>query len=157
MVWVNIIAVIILFFSFLGGLKEGAVKKFFSLVAVLIAIPLTGLSYRLLASLFSFLPGDNWENFIGFYITMSLIILILYFSFLIPRRLIQVFWKKGVIFRLVGGAFTILNTAIDIVVFALVIGAYPIFGWLQKAVTGSVILDWLISNLSFVEKMLPFA
>ncbi len=157
MVWVNIIAVIILFFSFMGGLKEGAVKNFFALITLLIAIPLTGISYHLLASLFSFLPGENWENFIGFYITMSLIILILYLLFLMPRRFIQIVWKKGVMFRLVGGILHLLNTSIGIVVFALVIGAYPIFGRLQQAVSGSVILDWLITNLSFIKVMLFFA
>lgn len=155
--WVNILAVIVLFFSFMGGLKEGAVKKSFSLVAVLVAIPVTGASYRVLASLFSFLPGENWGNFLGFYITMSLIILILYFSFLIPRKFGQLFWRKGGLFRLAGGALNLLNTAIDAVVFALVIEAYPIFGWLQKAVSGSGVIGWLIGNLSFVEKMLPFA
>ncbi len=157
MVWVNIIAVIILFFSFVGGLKEGAVRNFFALITVLIAIPLAGVSFNLLASLFSFLPGENWENFIGFYITMSLIILILFLLFFMLRRFIQLVWKKGVIFRLVGGILHLLNSSIGIVVFALVIGAYPVFGWLQQAVSGSVVLDWLIINLSFIKAMLPFS
>ena len=47
--WVSIIAIIILILSFLGGMKDGAVKTFSSLVALIIAIPLAGLSYRLIA------------------------------------------------------------------------------------------------------------
>ncbi len=156
MVWVNIIAVIILFFSFVGGLKEGAVKNFFALITLFIAIPVTGISYHLLASLFSFLPGENWENFIGFYITFSLIVLIMFLLFFLLRHLIQLVWRKGAMFRLVGGILHLLNSAIGIVVFALVIGAYPIFGWLQQAVSESVVLDWLTINLSFVGKLLPF-
>ena len=66
MIWVSIIALIILFFSFIGGLKEGAVKGFFSFITLIIAIPITGMSYPLLADILSFLPGQDWENFIGF-------------------------------------------------------------------------------------------
>jgi len=155
MVWVNILAVLILFFSFVGGLKDGAVKSFFSLIALIIAIPLTGISYHLLATLLSFLPGEDWENFVGFFVTLALISIILYFVFLFPRKLIQKIWNKGVLFRLIGGALNILNSAIGIVVFALLVRAYPIFGWLEQAVMDSSILSWLVVNLSFVQAMLP--
>ena len=88
-IWVNILAVLVLFFSFTGGLKEGAVKNFFSLIALIIAIPLTRVSYHLLATILSFLPGENWENFVGFFVTLALISIILYFVFLLPRKFIQ--------------------------------------------------------------------
>ena len=156
MIWVDIIAVIVLFLSFVGGLKEGAIKNSFSLIALLIAIPVTGVSYHLVASILSFLPGKNWENFMGFFITMGLIILTLYFAFLIPRRLIQKIWKKGVFVRLIGSALNILNAAIGIVVFILLVEAYPIFGWLERVVLGSGVLNWLVVNLNFISAMLPF-
>lgn len=155
MIWVSIIAALILFFSFIGGFKEGAVKNFFSLIALLIAIPLTGISYRLLANLLSFIPGENWENFIGFFITLALISIILYFVFLLPRKLIQKAWGKGVFFRLIGGALNIFNAAIGLTVFTLVLQAYPIFRWLEQAVMGSGVLTWLVVHLSFVQAMLP--
>ena len=155
MIWVSIIASLILFFSFIGGLKEGAVKNFFSLIALLIAIPLTGISYRLLANVLSFIPGENWGNFVGFFITLALISIILYFVFLLPRKLIQKAWKKGVFFRLIGGALNIFNAAIGLTVFTLVLQAYPIFGWLEQAVMGSGVLTWLVVHLSFVQTMLP--
>ncbi|MFC1991286.1 CvpA family protein [Chloroflexota bacterium] len=154
---VNIIAIFVLFFSFIGGMKEGGVKNFFSLISLFIAIPLTGISYYFLASLLSFLPGENWENFMGFYITFSLIIAISYLLFILPRKLIQLLWKRGIIFRLVGGIINLLNASIGIVLLVLVFGAYPIIGWLQNAITGSGVVNWLISNLSFIGDMLPFA
>ena len=153
--WVNIIIAIVLFFSLVGGLKEGAVKNFFSLIALLIAIPLTGISYHLLADILSFLPGENWGNFIGFFITLAIISVILHFVFLLPRKLIHKAWNKGFLFRFIGGVFNIFNSAIGMVVFTLVILAYPIFGWLEEAITGSSILAWLVVNLSFVKAMLP--
>jgi len=154
----GIIAIFILFVGFIFGPKEGAVKIASSLIAHLIAIPLAGISYQLLASLFSFLPGDNWENFVGFFIAKYLIILILYFVFLfLSRRFIQKDWKKGIFFRLIGGIFTALNSAIGMVTLVLVVEAYPISGWLERVVLGSSVLDWLVTNLSFIKAMLPFA
>jgi len=72
-----------------------------------------------------------------------------------PRRLIQKIWKKGGLFWLIGGTLTIFNAAIGMVVFTLVIQAYPIIGWLEGAVTDSGILNWLVVLLSFVQSMLP--
>ncbi|GAI55223.1 unnamed protein product, partial [marine sediment metagenome] len=96
-----------------------------------------------------------WENFVGFFITLALISIILYFVFLLPRKLIQKAWEKGVFFRLIGGALNIFNAAIGLTVFTLVLQAYPIFGWLEQAVMGSGVLTWLVVHLSFVQAMLP--
>ena len=155
MIWVSIIASLILLFSLIGGIKEGAVKQFFTLIALLIAIPVAGISYHLLADLLSFIPGENWENFLGFFIVLAVISIILHFIFLLPRRPAEKAWKKGVLFRLIGAAFNIFNAAIGMVVFTLVIDAYPIFDWLERAVTGSGVLTWLVSHLSFVQAVLP--
>ncbi len=155
MIWVSIIAVLILFFSLIGGLKDGAAKSFFSLIALIIAIPLTGISYHLLANVFSFLPGENWGNFVGFFVTLVLISIILHFVLFLPKRLTQKAWNRGVLFRLIGGILNILNTAIGMVLFALLVQAYPIIGWLEQAVAGSSVLTWLVVQLSFVQAMLP--
>ena len=155
MIWVNIIASLILLFSLIGGLREGAVKQLFYLIALFIAIPLAGISYHLLANLLSFIPGENWENFLGFFIMLALISVILYFVFLLPRRFVQKVWKKGLLFRLIGAALNIFNAAIGMVVFTLVLQAYPIFGWLEEVVTGSGVLTWLVVHLGFVQAMLP--
>lgn len=155
MIGINILLFIILFFSFIGGLKEGAVKNFFSLIALIIAIPIAGFYYHLIAALFSFLPGTNLGNFVGFFITLALIAVILQLIFILPRKIIQKAWRKGIFFRLLGGALNIINVSIGMVVFTLVVGAYPIFGWLERAVENSGVLAWLVGYLSFVQAMLP--
>lgn len=155
MIWVSIIAVLILILSFFGGLKEGAVKQCFNLVVLLIAIPLAGFSYRLLAALLSFLPGENWGNLIGFFIALALISVILHFIALLPRRIIQKIWKRGLFFRLLGGALNVIHASLFLVVFTLVLLAYPIFDWLERAVAGSAILASLVEIFGFVQSMLP--
>lgn len=153
--WVDIIVIILLVISFLGGMKDGAVKNFFSLLILIIAIPLTGLSYRLIAAILSFLPGTNWENFIGFFVTMVIISIILHVILFLPRRITQSIWKKGILFRLLGGAFNILSAIIGMVVFTLVLLSFPIFDWLERWVSGSGVLTSLVDSFGFVESMLP--
>jgi len=155
--WVDIIVIILLILSFLGGLKEGVVKTLSSLVAMLIAVFLAGLSYRLLASLLSFLPGDNWENFLGFFITMGIISVILHFILFIPRKIIGAIWKKGVLFRVLGGVCNLVGAMIGMAVFVLIVQAYPIFGWLERWVSDSGVLSALVHAFSFIQLMLPDA
>jgi len=152
---VNIIAVLILFFSFVGGFTQGAVKSFFSLVSFLVALPIAGLFYPFFAGLLSFLPGENWENFVGFIIALAIASIIMSFIFYIPRKKIESIWHEGFFFRLFGGLLNLLSAAIGIVVFALVINAYPIADWLQQALTGSGVIVWLSATLSFVHELLP--
>jgi uncharacterized membrane protein required for colicin V production len=155
MLVINIIAGFILFFSFVGGCIEGAGKSLFSLIAFLIAIPIAGRFYTVFANWLSFLPGQNWENFLGFMIVLALASVVLSFVFFFPRRILELVWHEGVLFRLVGGVLNLLGAAIGLVVFALLISSNPIWDWLQQALAGSAIINWLIDNLRFVQGLLP--
>jgi uncharacterized membrane protein required for colicin V production len=154
---IDIIVIIILVFSFLGGLKEGAVKTLSSLVALIIAIPVTTFTYGLLTALLSFLPGEDWQNFFGFFITMGIISVGLHLVFFIPRKIIGSVWKEGILYRLLGGVFNVIGGMIGFVVFTLLVQAYPIFGFLEEWVTESDVLTALVNVFSFIRIMLPEA
>jgi len=151
---VSLIAILALVFSFVGGLKEGVVKSFTTLVVVLIALPLTGLSYHLLAGVLSFLPG-NWPNLAGFLITWGVISAILQLIFLAPRKALQIAWGGGLPFRPIGGLLSTLAAAIGLVALTMVFLAYPIWDWLEQAVINSGVLAWLVTHLGFVQSLLP--
>ena len=155
MIWVNIIALIILFFSLFGGMKEGAVKNFFSLVIQIFAIYIAGHIYHFIATILAFLPGTSWENFLGFFIAIGLIMAILHLIVLIPRKIIQKIWKRGLIFRLLGGALNVFSASIGLVIFTLAIGAFPIIDWLARVVVNASVLQWLVAHLGFVQALLP--
>ena len=59
------------------------------------------------------------------------------------------------LFRLIGGIFNILSSATGLVVLSLLIQAYPIWGWLEQIVASPSVLVWLVSNLGFVQALLP--
>jgi uncharacterized membrane protein required for colicin V production len=152
---VSLFVLFVLVVSVFAGFKEGAVKHFFNLAVLFLTIFIAGLAYHLLAGLLSFLPGENWEGFIGFCVTFGIINAILHLAFLLPRKLINKMWKRGLLYRLLGGAMNAVGASIGLVVFALVLNAYPIFDWLARWVAGSSIMSSLVNAYGFVQVMLP--
>ena len=49
----------------------------------------------------------------------------------------------------------ILNASIGMVVFVLAVEAYPVIEWLERIITSSGVLMWLVELLSFVQVLLP--
>jgi uncharacterized membrane protein required for colicin V production len=155
MIAVSVIAVLGLLFSIFTGLREGAVKQFFTLLATLIAIPVAGISYEGLANILSFIPGQNWEGFIAFFIMMAVVSIILYFAFIIPGRALKKAWPGGLFYCVLGAIFSLVNAILVIVVFALVLHAYPIFDGLERAVSSSPVVTGLVSAFGCVQSVLP--
>jgi uncharacterized membrane protein required for colicin V production len=153
--WVDILVIIVLVFSFIGGLRQGAVNNLSNLIATIIGIPAAGLTYRWLAGLLSSLPGVNWENFLGFYVTFGIIFAVIFLILHPLRKSIGAAWNAGFLFRFFGGILLMLSSMIGFVVLALVIGAYPIFDWLERWLGSSVVIDSLVRSFGFVGLMLP--
>ena len=153
---IDIIIVILIVLSFLGGLVQGAVKSFFSLIALIIAIPVAGVFYPYLANLFSFMPGTDWENFSAFFIILVVASIILHIIFYFPSAFINKVWVlKGPLFRLLGGLFNLIGTFTGLVLFASIVQAYPVIEWLERVITESGIITWLLANFNFVKFLLP--
>jgi uncharacterized membrane protein required for colicin V production len=152
---VSLIALFILLVSVFAGLKEGVVKRFFNLVATFLAIFIGGLYYHLIASLLSFIPGENWENFIGYSIAFAIVMVIFLLAFLLPRKIINKVWKRGLLYRLLGAGLNVVDSAIGLTLFALLLNAFPIFDWLAHWVAGSSVMASLVSIFGFIQALLP--
>jgi uncharacterized membrane protein required for colicin V production len=155
MIIIDVIVSLILFFSFIGGIMQGAVKSFFSLVTLIIAIPLAGQYYPFFANLLRFLPGQNWENFFGFIIVLIIATIVLSFIFYFPRQLTEKSWSGGFFFRIIGGLLNLLGSSIGFVMLTLLISAYSVWDWLQQAMVNSVVISWLVSHLAFIQTLMP--
>ena len=154
MIWVDVIVVLILFFSFVAGLKGGAVNGFFSLLTLIVAIPVAGTFYGFLASYLSFLPGEDWGNFLGFLITFIVASIILSLIFWIPRHFINFAWNSGCLFSLLGGIFTLANAALGLTVIVILFGTFPVIPWLNNLFADTTILSWLVERLGFIRYLL---
>jgi uncharacterized membrane protein required for colicin V production len=157
MIWIDVIVVLILFFSFIAGLKGGVVNGFLSLLTLIIAILVTGTFYGFLASCLSFLPGEDWSNFLGFLITLIVVSIILSLIFWIPRHFINLAWNSGCFFRLLGGIFTLANSALGLTLLVLLFQTFPIVPWLNNFFADTTILSWLVDHLDFIRYLLPEA
>ena len=156
MIWVEIIISILFIFVFIGGLRQGAIKSGFSLLALIISIPLTGLLFHFATVLFAFLNDDTWANFLGFFITLAIISLIFHFIFLIPRKLLGAA-DVGFVSAIIGGFISIVGFSLALTLFVIVIQTYPIWDWLVQVLSGSQIVNFLLKILGFIRFMLPEA
>lgn len=157
MMWLDIIVILILFFSFIGGIRAKAISTFCSLLATIIAIPVTGFFYGWVASWLSFLPGENWENFLGFLIILVVVSIFISLIFLLPRHLLKALWSGGLLSSIIGGIFSLVNSAIGLFLLTLLIYTYPPGEGLKTIVSNSAILTWLMTHLDFIRLLLPQA
>lgn len=157
MVWVDIIITILFIFSFIAGLKEGAVKALFSLFGLIIAIPITGHFFYILTNVLGFIPDYNWQHFIGFFGTFIIVIIILAIIFFFPIRLIEGVWMKGVLFTLLGGVFSVIGFAVTLVLLSVIVDMYPILYWLEQLLLNSSIINWIMPISTLIYFLLPTA
>jgi len=143
---IDVIVALILIFSFLGGLKEGAVKEFTGLLAFVIALPLSGLCTGYISGWLLFIADDTWKAFLSFLLTMGIIIILLQVIFWFPRNLLDKVWNGGFLWNLLGGIFGLADAALGLVLMITLLDIYPVFTWLSDILYSSRILNWLVSS-----------
>lgn len=140
---IDVIVVLILVFSFLGGLKEGAIKEFLGLLAFVISLPLAGLCVGFVSGWLSFVPDLTWRGLLAFLLAMGIIIIILHIIFWFPQNLLDKVWSGGFAWNLLGGVFGLANSVLGLVLMVHLLDFYPVFSWLSTILKTSNILSWL--------------
>jgi uncharacterized membrane protein required for colicin V production len=152
---VDIIVTLMLIFSFIGGLKEGAVKEFLNLVAMLLALALTGYFMGYVTTWFNYVPDVNWRGLLGFAITLMIILIILGLLFWPLRAMVEKGWSGGALWSILGGIFGVMGAAIGLIVLVRLFDIYPVFDWLTMVFRSSQILNWLVMHVGPLLMMLP--
>lgn len=152
---VDIIVALILVFSFIGGLREGAVREFLNLLALLIGLALTGLFMGYVVAWFVFVWDMNWRYLFSFVTTLLLIMMVLGLLSWPLRALIEKGWNSGPLWSMLGGLFGLVSSAIGLVVLVTLFEVYPVFPWLNSIFLSSQILNWLVSTLGSVLMAMP--
>lgn len=140
---IDVIVALILVFSFLGGLKEGAVKEFLGLLAFVISLPLSGLCVGFISGWLSFVPDLIWRGLLAYLLAMGIIIIILHILFWFPQNLLDKVWSGGFVWNLLGGVFGLANSVLGLVLMVHLLVIYPVFPWLSTILNTSSILGWL--------------
>jgi uncharacterized membrane protein required for colicin V production len=143
---IDIVVALVLVFSFIGGLKQGAVREFFGLLAFIIALSFTGAFITFVWGWLGFIPDNSWRSFFTFLATMGIILIILHLVFLLPRMLLDKVWNGGFIWNVLGGIFGVANTALGLVLMVVLLDIYPVLNWLSDFLAASGVMNWLVSS-----------
>jgi uncharacterized membrane protein required for colicin V production len=152
---VDIIAACILIFSFIGGLRDGAVREFLNLVALFLGLALAGVFVGYVDSWFVFVWDANWRSMFSFIVTFLLIMIVLGLLLWPLRALVEQGWNGGALWSILGGLFGVAGAAVGLVVLVTLFAVYPVFPWLNSIFDSSQVLNWLVSTLVPVMMLLP--
>lgn len=144
---IDIIVGLTLVLSFIGGLKRGAPRELFGLVAFLVALLLVGAFVVYVNVWLAFVPENLWRAFLTFLLTMAIILIVMSLVLLIPRHLLESVWNGGFVWSMLGGIFALLNNALGLATTLVVLDIYPVMPWLDDWLATSCILNWLLSSL----------
>ncbi len=142
----DILVSLILVFSLIRGVRHGAVREFFGLVAFVIALLLAGLFTHYVVGWLSFIGDLNWRNFLAFLLAMAIILVVAYLILWIPRHFIDKVWDSGFVWSLLGGIFALIDCALGLALTVKLLNLYPVLNWLNSVLASSQVLSWLSAN-----------
>jgi uncharacterized membrane protein required for colicin V production len=151
---IDVIVALILIFAFLGGLKDGAVKELFGLLAFIIALPLSGLLTGFISGWLSFVSDSTWRAFLAFLLTMGILIILLHIVFWFPKNMLEKVWNGGLIWNMLGGIFGLANAVLGLLLMVRLLEIYPVLTWLNDILDTSSILKWLASTFGGIIALL---
>jgi uncharacterized membrane protein required for colicin V production len=143
---IDIIAVLILIFSFVGGLRQGAPKEFFGLLGFIVTLLLSGFFVSYINVWLAFVPDGLWRAFLTLLLTMSIILIVINIVLLLPRNLLDSVWNGGFIWSALGGVLGVINTALGFALVMVILNLYPVMPWLNAWLASSQVLNWVSST-----------
>ena len=149
------IAIGLLFLLTLGtGYGEGLVKGLSAFISTVLGFFFASKTYSILAGVLAFLPGDQWEKFIGFF-AMAFLFNVLIGLFLIPARA----WYENKLERsfatkIVGSIIGVINLSLGLTVLAFAVRAYPVSRLLERMISESSAFTQLVDNFAFFKVLI---
>jgi uncharacterized membrane protein required for colicin V production len=155
MVIVTIVAALILIFSFIGGLTQGLVKSFFSVITFVIAVPVAGLYYQSAAGWLKVINNQAWQNLLGFFIIMAVASIILSLICFLPRKILDTVTHEMPGLRIIGGLLNLLGAIMGLIVLTCLISVFPVWEWLRLSFHDSGLISWLMAHFALFQSLLP--
>ena len=149
--WLDIVLLVILIVSAIGGFANGLVKEIFSLVGLILGVVLAGRFYVNLGGVLGFLPGDNTPRIAAFIIILLVVLLAAALLGILLTKLITAI-KLGWLNRLGG---VVLGTFLGAILAASLLAV-----WVQVANPGDIVSNSkiavvLLDKLPFIMGLLP--
>ncbi len=149
--WLDIVIIVLLLISAVGGLFNGLIKSVFSLVGLIVGVVLAGRFYTGLAGLLRFIPDENIARIVAFIIIFLVIIIIAAILGVILTKLVSTM-LLGWLNRLGGAVFGVLIGAVFI---AAILVIWVKYLGANSVISGSGIAHILVDGFPLVLALLP--
>lgn len=149
--WLDIVIIILLFISAIGGFTNGLIKAVISLIGLIAAVVLASRFYVGLSGMLTFIPNENIANIVAFIIIFLIIVIIATIMGSILTKIVSAM-LLGWLNRLGGAVFGVILGAIFIAAI-LVIWVKYMGG--NSVISGSVLASILVNRFPWVLDLFP--
>lgn len=149
--WLDIVIIVVVAASALGGLIIGLISAAFSLAGIIVGIILAGRYYLPFSQQLGFIPSESAARIVAFAIILVGVLLIAMLLAFVLRRLLSAI-KLGWLDRL-GGA--VLGLFTGTLVCAALLAMWANFAGAGATITGSALASLMLDNFPVVLGLLP--
>jgi membrane protein required for colicin V production len=149
--WLDIVLIIFLIASVVGGIINGFIRSLFGLVGLIIGVVLAGRYYVALADHLGFIANTNTARIVAFIIIFAAVSLVAMLLGLIFNKIVSTI-ALGWLNRLLGGILGLFIGAIFIAALLIILVK---FAHISGVVANSALATFLIDKLPIVLGLLP--
>jgi membrane protein required for colicin V production len=149
--WLDIVIIILLIGSVIGGIMNGLIKSIFGLAGLIAGVILAGRFYVSLADHLGFISNDNTARVVAFILIFVFICVIAALLGLIFSKILSAI-SLGWINRFLGGLLGLLIGAIAIAAILVILTKYA---GISDTVARSALGTFLVDKLPLVLGLLP--
>jgi membrane protein required for colicin V production len=149
--WLDIVVIIFLIISLIGGFANGLIKSLFSLIGLVVGVVLAGRFYVGLAGSLGFISNPSAARIVAFIIIFLVVMIIAAILGIIFTKLVSAI-LLGWLNRLLGGVFGLILGAIFISAILTIWVKYAGGG---STVEGSALGQFLLQRFPVVLALLP--
>ena len=149
--WLDIVILVLLVISAIGGFATGLIKTVFSLVGLIVGVVLAGHFYVGFSNYLTFIPGDNGPRVAAFIIIFLIVMIVAALLGILLTKIVSAI-MLGWVNRL-GGA--VLGVILGAFFVAAILAVWVKFANPGDAITNSKIASVLLDKLPFILGLLP--
>lgn len=149
--WLDILIIVVLVASAVGGLISGFIRTVFSLAGFILGVFLAGRFYIALANIMTFIPSENGAKIVAFiiiFLIVTIIFALLGVLFTKIASLIMLGWIN----RLLGAALGVIMGGLFLSAILAIVAKYTGSG---NFIGESVIATLLLEKLPLIMALLP--
>jgi membrane protein required for colicin V production len=150
--WLDIIVIILLVTSLIGGFISGLIKTVFSLAGLIVGVVVAGQFYISLSEHLAFISNQTAARITAFIILFLIVIIIAAILGVIFTKLVSAIPLGGWLNRM-GGA--VLGVVMSAIFLAAILTVWIKFLGQNSTITGSAIAPFLVGRFPLVLSLLP--